>query len=473
VRSKDHLTKRLSYVSVGSILILSVYFIISSFSVYLGLDKNDSVEQFQQAALNGLVVSSFISCLLIVLVIYTVRKHMSRVMGLIKDKEIAEQKAEVKAKFLSTMSHEIRTPMNAVIGLTNIMLEESKDEDQKENLLTLKFSADLLLALINDVLDFSKLEAGEIHFEKITIDLHLLVQNIGKTLRVQADKKQIPLEINLAPDVPRFIVSDSVRLSQILTNLIGNAIKFTEKGKVSLTLQAMKANSSEATIRFSVRDTGIGIPADKFETIFQSFSQADAATTRKFGGTGLGLSITKRMLELQGSEIQIESTVGKGSNFFFDLTIPVESHDSQLETSAALASMPATIYFGNCPILLVEDNNINVMVALKFLKKWGLDVDVAENGQVALNKIQQKHYDLVLMDLDMPVMDGYEATKAIRASKNERISNTPVIALSASAVSDFREKAMVVGMNEYVTKPFKPEELYVALNRFLGIGVGC
>jgi signal transduction histidine kinase/CheY-like chemotaxis protein len=461
-------------VSIGSILIVSIYFIISAFSVYLGLDKNDSAEQFQQAALNGLVVSSIISCLLIVLVIYILRKHMHSVMGLIKEKEIAEQKAEVKAKFLSTMSHEIRTPMNAVIGLTNIMLEESKDEEQKENLKTLKFSADLLLALINDVLDYSKLEAGEIHFEKITIDLHLLVQNIGKTLRVQADKKQIPLEINLAPDVPQFIVSDPVRLSQILTNLIGNAIKFTEKGRVSLVIQAMTANSSEATIRFSVRDTGIGIPSDKFETIFQSFSQADAATTRKFGGTGLGLSITKRMLELQGSEIHVESIVGKGSNFSFDLTIPVESHASPSETFASLASMPAKIHFDNSPVLLVEDNNINVMVALKFLKKWGLDVDVAENGQVALNKIQQKHYELVLMDLDMPVMDGYEATKAIRASKDERIRNTPVIALSASAVSDFREKAMVVGMNEYVTKPFKPEELYVALNRFLNVAeVDC
>ncbi|MFK7806450.1 MAG: response regulator [Saprospiraceae bacterium] len=394
---------------------------------------------------------------------------MNRVIHLIKEKELAEQKAEIKSKFLSTMSHEIRTPMNAVIGLTNVMLDEKPREDQKENLTTLKFSADLLLALINDVLDYSKLEAGEIHFEKIDFDLHQLVQNIGNSLRVQAEKKQLPLEINIASDVPRFVVNDSVRMSQIITNLAGNAIKFTDKGKVSIDLSLLKKTAHTVIIRFAIRDTGIGISKDKFETIFKSFSQADAATTRKFGGTGLGLSITKRMLELQESEIQLESELGEGSTFFFDLKMPLGKATKKYADKPSPIAIPSDIQFENNSVLLVEDNKINIMVAMKFLKKWGLNVDVAENGQIALDLIQEKDYDLVLMDLDMPVMDGYEATAAIRASSLERINRLPVIALSASAVSDFREKAMEIGMNEYVTKPFVPEELYSVLNGFLQV----
>jgi len=427
--------------------------------------------EFRSAAFEGLLQNTMISCLVVLLFIYTIRNYMQRVLHLIKEKELAEEKAEIKAKFLSTMSHEIRTPMNAVIGLTNIMLDENPREDQKDNLKTLKFSADLLLALINDVLDYSKLEAGEIHFEKIDFNLHQLVNNVSNTLKVQAEKKQLPLEVNIAPDVPEYIVNDSVRLSQIITNLAGNAIKFTDKGKVSINLNLLEINNNTATIRFAIKDTGIGIPADKFDTIFQSFSQADSATTRKFGGTGLGLSITKRMLELQDSTIQLESELGKGSTFFFDLVMPIGQQKAIKKGIDPNTPVPSDVQFDGNHILLVEDNKINVMVAMKFLKKWGLKVDVAENGQIALDKIQQNNYELALMDLDMPVLDGYEATAAIRASKVERISQLPVIALSASAVSDFREKAMEVGMDEYVTKPFKPEELYGVLNAFLSVGM--
>ncbi|MFT5266306.1 MAG: CheY-like chemotaxis protein, partial [Polaribacter sp.] len=230
-------------------------------------------------------------------------------------------------------------------------------------------------------------------------------------------------------------------------------------------------DDNTANIRFAIKDTGIGIPADKFDTIFQSFSQADSATTRKFGGTGLGLSITKRMLELQDSTIQLESELGEGSTFFFDLVMPIGEQKSTKKDIDPTLPIASDLQFDGNHILLVEDNKINVMVAMKFLKKWGLRVDVAENGQIALDKIQQNNYELVLMDLDMPVLDGYEATAAIRDSKEERISQLPIIALSASAVSDFREKAMELGMNEYVTKPFKPEELYGVLSGVLSGGV--
>ncbi|MFT6020576.1 MAG: signal transduction histidine kinase [Flavobacteriales bacterium] len=435
------------------------------------LQADSPFREFRSVAFKGLLQNTLMSCLVVLLFIYTIRNYMQRVLHLIKEKELAEEKAEIKAKFLSTMSHEIRTPMNAVIGLTNIMLDEKPREDQKENLKTLKFSADLLLALINDVLDYSKLEAGEIHFEKISFNLHQLMHNISNTLRVQSEKKNLPLEVNIASDVPEYIVNDSVRLSQIITNLAGNAIKFTDKGKVSINLSLLDIDDNMANIRFAIKDTGIGIPADKFDTIFQSFSQADSATTRKFGGTGLGLSITKRMLELQDSTIQLESELGEGSTFFFDLVMPIGEQKSTKKDIDPTLPIASDLQFDGNHILLVEDNKINVMVAMKFLKKWGLRVDVAENGQIALDKIQQNNYELVLMDLDMPVLDGYEATAAIRDSKEERISQLPIIALSASAVSDFREKAMELGMNEYVTKPFKPEELYGVLSGVLSGGV--
>lgn len=461
MRPEKSLTKRISFITSIGLLLLSLYFVYTFYQLSNKFADDEHLTQ--------LMVVVFSVMMALFLCVYLIRNYTQRVVRLIKEKELAEQKAAIKAKFLSTMSHEIRTPMNAVIGLTNIMLDEAPREDQKENLKTLKFSADLLLALINDVLDYSKLEAGEISFEEVEFDLHQLVHNIGNSMKVQTDKKQLPLEINISPDVPKYIINDSVRLSQVLTNLSGNAIKFTEKGKVAINLNLMSLENGKATIRFAVSDTGIGIPADKFETIFQSFSQADTATTRKFGGTGLGLSITKRMLELQDSRVQLESEVGKGSTFFFDLIVPVAEGALSMKSASSNLPIPERIQFEGNRILLVEDNKINIMVALKFLKKWGLSIDVAENGQIALDKIQENHYELVLMDLDMPILDGYEATAAIRASKDKRINSIPVVALSASAVSDFRTKAMQVGMDEYVTKPFKPEELYSVLSAFLNV----
>ncbi len=433
------------------------------------IEVDEHISNFNAAAKKDLYKDVLIACLIICCCSLILRRYLNRVISMLKDKEIAEHKANVKAKFLSTMSHEIRTPMNAVIGLSNILIQENPRKDQLENLKTLKFSADLLLALINDILDFSKIEAGKITIEKIEYNLRDLVENIQHSLAMRAKDKGIGLELKVDNKVPTFVVGDPVRMSQILTNLCGNAIKFTNKGKVSIKMDLLDSNSESANIRFSIIDTGIGIPKDKFETIFRSFSQADTATTRKYGGTGLGLSITKRLLELQDSRINIESELGKGSTFFYDLNMPLGKGIKQADKSKLnLQDIPDSLE--GARVLLVEDNKINVIVAGKFLTKWGLIYDVAENGQIAVEMAQQKDYHAILMDLDMPVMDGYKATQAIRKLADPKYQEIPIIALSASALSNFREKAFESGMNEFVTKPFNPSELYNTLGMFVRVG---
>jgi len=425
-------------------------------------------ENFYADAANSAIKNLLISCIIVLLFVFFIRSSLQRVIKMLKDKEIAEHKANVKTKFLSTMSHEIRTPMNAVIGLSNILIQENPRKDQLENLQTLKFSADMLLALINDILDFSKIEAGKITFEQINFNLHSLVRNINQSISIRAKDKEIALKVDIDPSIPRFVISDPVRLSQILTNLIGNAIKFTTKGSVTIKLSPLQQAEGNTIIRFEVIDTGIGIPKDKFATIFRSFSQADTATTRKYGGTGLGLSITKRLLELQNSKIRLKSEVGKGSTFYFDLQLAIG------ETEAGPASFSeqgdatlSTHGLKGAEVLLVEDNRINVIVASKFLKKWGIKVDVAENGQIAVDKLKERDYHAVLMDLDMPVLDGYEATRIIRQFSDPRFQTLPIIALSASALADFRLKAFDAGMNEFVTKPFDPADLHATLRKFI------
>lgn len=432
---------------------------------------DDYFENFYTGATQKMWQNILLSMVVVVLICLALLHFINRAIRIMREKEKAEQKAAIKAKFLSTMSHEIRTPMNAVIGLSNILLQENPRGDQLNNLNTLKFSADLLLSLINDILDYSKIEAGKISLEKIDFNLHQLIQNNRNALDIKAKEKGLNLLVNINPEVPTWVAGDQIRLSQILTNLVGNAIKFTMEGQVEIKLDPIPSNGSTVGVRFSVTDTGIGIPSNKFEQIFNSFSQAEANTTRRFGGTGLGLSITKKLLELQDSRIQLESEVGKGSCFFFDLYFsPAKTARS---TAAPLALDPFDVAedFDNARILLVEDNKINVMVAKKFLSRWNLKVDVAYNGQEAIDEIKARDYELVLMDLNMPVMDGYEATASIRAMDDPKYRALPIIALSASAISDYRSKAIEVGMDEFVTKPFNPRELYDVLYRFIKVPV--
>ena len=459
LRLRDKIIQHFHWLSMGSLVLLSIYFISTSY--YRSAQAGASEEAWYLLWQNILL-----SLLVLMLTYITQRLYLNRVIRIRHEKEIAEQKAVVKAKFLSTMSHEIRTPMNAVIGLSNILLQENPRQDQLDNLNTLKFSADLLLSLINDILDFSKIEAGKITFEQIDFNLPKLVNNIRNALNIKAQEKGLQLEVLLGDDIPTYVKGDQVRLSQIITNLVGNAVKFTQEGKVSIQLRQMP----NGKIRFSVKDTGIGIPKEKFDQIFRSFSQADTNTTRRFGGTGLGLSITKKLLELQGSKIQLNSEVGIGSEFYFDLEFAAS--DQTPHPALSDFSQPHTKDFGKARILLVEDNKINVMVAQKFLRKWNLEVDVAYNGKEALEMLDNcRDYQVVLMDLNMPVMDGYAATQQVRARQEEHFQNLPIVALSASAISDFRTRALEIGMNEFVTKPFNPSELFEVLHRFIAVPV--
>lgn len=388
--------------------------------------------------------------------IITNRKEAEQ--ALIKAKEQAENAAQAKTQFLSTMSHEIRTPMNAVIGFTHLLLQNPR-EDQREYLKILKFSGENLLVLINDILDFSKIEAGKLEFENVDFSVKDLIRNIRAAMIQRANEKNVSLKLMIDEDLPDAVIGDPVRLGQILTNLISNAIKFTNQGRIIIVASLIKHDLQSTSISFEVKDTGIGIPLDKQESIFESFTQASSDTTRKYGGTGLGLTITKRLLEMQGSEIKLQSEPGVGSTFSFDLTF--QNSEMKLETATLGQSPVVPGSLKGTRILLAEDNQINVLLARQFLKQWDVECDIAENGVLAVQLAQTNDYDLILMDLQMPDMDGYTATEEIRklepASKYKKL---PIIALTASAMLDNKDKAFVVGMDDYVSKPFNPDELY-------------
>jgi signal transduction histidine kinase/ActR/RegA family two-component response regulator len=434
--------------------------------------KNESILQIKEA-IRALDENSLVSLTdsnnSLIDVIQFLKEHILKQKQLEKDlvhsKEIAEKAANAKSEFLSTMSHEIRTPMNAVIGFTHLLLQNAR-EDQMEYLKLLKFSGENLLVVINDILDYSKIEAGKIEFENIDFDLRTLIQNIKGGFQEKANEDDITLEVLLDNQIPEMVKGDSVRLTQILTNLISNAVKFTEHGKVTVSASVSCGICAQTTILFEVKDTGIGIAKNKQEHIFDSFSQASSETTRKYGGTGLGLSISKRLLELQGSKIKVESELGKGSRFYFELRFDVselKTNDAQTINSTKKKSLLGA------QILMVEDNQINAFLAKQFFKQWEIACDVAENGKIALEMVQQKPYHLVLMDLQMPEMDGWQATLEIRKLPEEKYQKLPIIALTASAMNDVREKAISSGMNDSVTKPFNPDLLYATIAKYIKI----
>ncbi len=368
-----------------------------------------------------------------------------------------------KLDFLSVMSHEIRTPMNAVIGFTNLLLQNPR-ADQVEYLNVLKYSAENLLLLINDILDFNKIDAGKIDLENIAFDVRELCKNIQSAQQQEADKKDLALNINIDNKVPLSIKGDPMRLGQIITNLTANAIKFTTAGKVDINVKTVRQTAHTVTLYFEVTDTGIGIPEDKFNYIFEKFSQASIETTRKYGGTGLGLAITKRLLEMMGSNINVKSVEGRGSSFFFELKFKKAAATLPQTASAPIAAKANEL--AGKKILIVEDNPINVLVIKKFLQQWAMEFDVAQNGLIAVEKASANYYDLILMDLQMPEMDGFDATIAIRKLSAQH-RQLPILALTASVVADMREKILEAGMNECVAKPFKPADLYATLSHYL------
>ncbi len=369
-------------------------------------------------------------------------------------KEEAERSSKAKAEFLSTMSHEIRTPMNAVIGMTNILLMEEPREDQLDRINTLKFSAENLLMLINDILDFNKIEAGKIDFEHIDFDLKEVAKNIKSSFEPAANGKGINLYLQLDENIPDLLIGDPTRISQIIINLVGNALKFTEKGDVGIIISRKAKPGNQMEITFRIKDTGIGISPKKLETIFETFSQASSNTTRRYGGTGLGLSITKKLLELMGSRIMVQSRAGVGSEFSFRLVFDISQNVKEEKITAPTDNKLPSLK--GYKILLVEDNLINIKIADQILKKWNLDVTIAKNGREAVDIFAPDKFHLVLMDLHMPEMDGFEATIEIR--KLDKI--IPIIALTAAALVEDKQKVFESGMNDFISKPFKPNDLY-------------
>lgn len=379
-----------------------------------------------------------------------------------KAKKEAELGLVAKSDFLSNMSHEIRTPLNSVIGLSHILLENKPREDQKEQLNVLLFSANNLLTIVNDILDYSKIEAGKINFEYIDVDLVKVFQDLLSGLKTLADEKGIDLILEKDPAFNTRIISDPIRISQVVANLLQNAIKFTRKGYVKLVIRQEKKSKQHVTLTIRIEDTGIGIAAEKQKLIFDRFTQADTSTSRSFGGTGLGLSICKKILELQGSQLQLESEPGTGSAFFFTQTFPV-SQAFNFNQEDALVQIEKGRPLSGISMLMAEDNELNVLVAKTFLEKWGASIDVAVNGEEAVKKLNPEKHKLVLMDMHMPVMDGYEAISAIRSKGIE----IPIVALTASLPSEVEEKAKNLSVNGIVTKPFEPDEFLKLLIKIL------
>jgi len=386
----------------------------------------------------------------------TDRKNIEN--DLLKAKELAEYAAEVKSQFLSTMSHEIRTPMNAVIGFTNLLLRTNPTGEQSKYLNVLKFSGENLLVLINDILDFSKIEEGKIIFEQIDFSLEALLDNIRTVMSPRATEKGLQLKLLFDKDISGLVIGDPVRLGQIFTNLVTNAIKFTSAGKITLSAVLGNKDSRHTSIDFEVRDTGIGIAANKLEYIFERFTQANSDTTRKYGGTGLGLTITKRLIELQGGSIKVESEFGKGSGFTFSLTFKnsqeVKSLPGVKKDVSHIQSLKGV------RILMAEDNEVNILLVRRFMKLWDVECDFVKDGAQAVAQVQLKEYNLILMDLQMPVLDGYQAAKLIRSLPEDKYKTIPIIALTASAMLDIKHKAFDSGMNDYISKPFNPDMLY-------------
>ena len=383
-------------------------------------------------------------------------------------KEMAEQANRAKSEFLANMSHEIRTPMNGVIGMTELVLDTKTTAEQREYLNTVKYSAESLLRILNDILDFSKIEAGKLDLDHAAFGLRDCVGQTVQSLACRADSKGIKLNCRFETDLPETVVGDAGRLAQIIVNLVGNAIKFTDDGEVEVEVSRESNSDQSVFLHFCVRDTGIGIPADHQEKIFESFRQADASTTKRFGGTGLGLSISSQLVQLMGGKIWVESTVGQGTKFHF--TANFELSDQQLAKTKAQAKPQSPNR--KLKILLAEDGVVNQKVAIGLLERQGHEVVLATDGMEAVNAMDSDEFDLVLMDVQMPNMDGHDATKIIRQKEKSSERRTPIIALTASAMKGDEERCLESGMDDYVAKPLNPKILFNIIARHTNEGSG-
>ena len=393
------------------------------------------------------------------------RRQAEETMKAAKDE--AERANNAKSEFLANMSHEIRTPLNTITGYTYLLESTDLQPKQKEYADTINLAAKNLLGIINEILDFSKIEARRITLELVDLDLFGVLDDLCGMVGFEAQRKGLKLNLKIEPEVPRYIKGDPVRLKQVILNLLANSVKFTHAGSIDILVELLEKNQDRVGLRFSVRDTGIGISAEQKERLFEAFTQGDASTSRKYGGTGLGLAICKRMVELMGGNISVESEIGKGSTFSFRVNfaiaerIPVEQNQGETQKFIRI--------FAGKKILFVEDNLINLQMTKEILEQLGFAADTAESGFVALQKVEEKFFDVILIDIRMPEMDGYETTRRIRALPGAE--KLPIIALSADAVEGVAEKAKGSGMNEYLTKPLNPLKLIAVLQKYFEIEV--
>ncbi|MDR6944629.1 hybrid sensor histidine kinase/response regulator [Mucilaginibacter pocheonensis] len=385
---------------------------------------------------------------------------------LIKSKEHAEYSKKVKETFLANMSHELRTPVNGIIGITNLLLRTDLNEQQKGMLDLLETSSKSLLGVINDVLDLSKIEAGKFNIVRTPNNIHGLLKSVYDLLKFRADESNIEFILEIDKDIPENLMVDSLRLNQILMNLLSNAIKFTERGYVKLKVSVLQRHNDKVKLKYTVEDTGIGVPADRINKIFESFEQAEEDTVSKYGGTGLGLTIVKKLAELKGGELAVSSQLGKGSVFDFvnwHTIAAAPPEKVKHKTDRVLAP------FDHIRILVAEDNMVNQFMLAKILKDWNVQVEMVDNGRKVLDRLSAKDYDIILMDTHMPEMNGYEAARIIRVEFDEPKRSVPIISLSASSFDHEQEEALSAGMNDVLAKPFQPFQLHEKMNRLLKI----
>jgi signal transduction histidine kinase/CheY-like chemotaxis protein len=371
----------------------------------------------------------------------------------------AEEAASAKSKFLSNMSHELRTPLNGIIGTSNLLLHETSPIEQRKNFELLRYSSEHMLILVNDILDFSKIEANKLELEKKPFNLRDAIDHLGAIFAPQFHERNIQFEATYDDKINRQFIGDETRLNQVLTNLVGNAMKFTQKGKVSLEVKTLRSTSEVATIYFAVTDTGVGIPADKTDIIFESFTQADSSTNRKFGGTGLGLAISKKMVEAYNGTLEVKSQYGKGSCFFFTIDLPISTKPVSFINENKMKDLQS---LKGLKVLIAEDNPVNMMVARKFLQRWDIDIHEANNGAQALERFGKDSFDLLLIDLEMPEMDGYTFLQHVRKDNHE----IPAIAFTAAVYDNMQADLKKRGFTDYIQKPFRPDDLHKKLSSY-------
>jgi signal transduction histidine kinase/DNA-binding response OmpR family regulator len=397
-----------------------------------------------------------------------ITKRIKRQQQLYEQLNESEKKVReagiVKENFMANMSHEIRTPMNAILGFTNLLQREQLNEKSMEFVRSIQHSGESLLEIINDILDFSKIEAGMMRIESNPFSLRELLDSVKTMFATKIQPKDLSFKVNIDNSIPDLLTGDAVRLTQILVNLVNNAIKFTESGGIEISVTSDKKTENRIEISFSVKDTGIGIASNKMEAIFERFQQADEDTTRKYGGTGLGLSIVKQLVELQNGSLHVSSVLNKGTEFVFSIPYAIPKEITVHGDQKIFSKNKIEISDSHVRILVAEDNAMNQNLMKHLLIYWNLEFDVVKNGEEAIEALQQKDYKLILMDIQMPLMDGYTATMKIRT---ELRMNIPIIAMTAHAMAGEKEKCLSYGMNEYISKPIRENELFELINKIL------